>query len=185
MFKNNKKIILWLIVLVVGAGLLVFSMSSGPKEDDNEDLLPDDFEFSPSPQPTLTPTPTPVGGSSNGSGQKFTPATCQLEGKIVFLEDNLYRTEGAKIIYQNIDDVTRQIYWRTTPDDGVIKAGPNLFEQLPIPNGEKEAGVALYGTPTAKQYLLNASVTYGALLSNGAVEIREAECSGGIMVIMP
>ena len=132
--------------------------------------------------PTLTPvrTPTPSIKITNPA------ATCQLAGSINFINDDLYETRGAKISYQNVDDTIRQIYWKTNPDDGALVVGPNLFEQLVIPNGERQVGVSLIKSTNVKSYLLTAQVTYGIRGPNGGeIGVRLANCSGSVIVNMP
>ena len=128
------------------------------------------------PKDQKTPTSKPITSIA---------ASCQLNGSIKFINENLYETIGAKITYQNVDDAIRQIYWKANPDDGVLTIGPNLFENLDIPNGEREIGVVLKGEPSATSYLLTASITYGAKQPSGAVEVKIANCSGTITVKMP
>ena len=89
---------------------------------------------------------------------------------------------GAKIAYQNVDDEIRQIHWRSNPDDGLLSVGPNLFEGLIIPSGEREIGTVLKGKPSVDNYTLNASVTYGMKNSTGETEEKVANCSGTITV---
>jgi len=117
--------------------------------------------------------------------EDYTKASCQLSGSISFINKSLYRTEGAKISYQNIDDITRQIIWTVYPDDGALRVGPNLFEQLKIPNGEREVGVALYDDPTVNSYTLTAAVTYGVDQPDGSEKIEEVKCTGEVIVNIP
>lgn len=175
----NNRIVFWVIIFAIGVGLIVFSQVFRDK--------PGTAVNFPSPTPTASPDvskiPSPT--YSNAIVPNLPPATCQISGKIRFIDKDLYETIGAKISYQNIDDVIRQIIWRPNPDDGVLAIGPNLFEQLPIPNGEKAVGAALRENPTSDVYTLTAVVTYGIKLPSGAVEEKEAVCSGIITVEMP
>ena len=157
---------------------------------------------SPNTSKTVLPTPTP----STRAGQLSTspktkpnfsfptppprqlltgPASCKVEGTIRFLNPNLYRNEGAKISYQNVDDYTRFINWKIYPDDETLKVGPNIFAELDLPNGERDFGVTFTPPAVAKQYTLTASVTYGVINQAGAEEIKEAPCIGSAKVIMP
>src|SRR3989344_4765433 len=128
--------------------------------------------ISESPSPSPDSSSVPFSPKSNIS----VPATCQLSGEIVFINQNLYETIGAKIAYQNVDDAIRQIYWKSNPDDGVLTIGPNLFENLPLPSGERNVGVAVNKETTVKNYTLTASINYGIKNTNGIVEERIANC---------
>ncbi len=171
-----NRLIFWIVVLAAGVGLLILANTF-------RDELPNPNSISqatPSPSESATPSlgpsipPLPEGNTS--------PATCQLAGEIRFINENLYETRGAKIAYQNVDDETRQIFWKSEPNDGVLVIGPNLFENLVIPNGEREIGVVLKEQPTVQNYTLTASITYGVKNLNGDIESRIANCSGTINV---
>ena len=174
MTRNN--LIFWIIALIAGVGLII---SANIFRDTNqggslviETTSPSLSE--PENQGTITPKPT----------SSSTVASCQLGGKIRFINQNLYETIGAKITYQNVDDPTRQIFWRSEPADGILAVGPNLFEDLPLPSGEREIGVSLKNNPTSKSYTLTAAITYGARNSNGDIEVRNVDCAGKITVDM-
>lgn len=128
--------------------------------------------------PKAFPTPLPPGLITG-------PATCQLAGQIRFIDQNTYVTEGAKIVYQNIDHGSRFIFWKTDPDDGVLRVGPNIFAELKLPNGERDIGVSVSKSTSVKEYILTASVTYGVTNSKGSEEIKTAACAGSSKVIMP
>ncbi|MBI2003700.1 MAG: hypothetical protein HYS78_01850 [Parcubacteria group bacterium] len=171
-----NKVILWTIVLVAGAGLLVLANIFRDKSSDNISLetpAPSEVVSPPMPSPRPTSLPGPV------------VASCQITGQIIFLDRNIYENKGAKIAYQNVDDVIRQIYWKSNPDDGVLAIGPNLFEDLPLPNGERNVGVAVNKETTVKNYTLTASINYGIKNANGIVEERIANCVGQVSVRMP
>lgn len=176
-----SKSIFWLIVLLVGAGIIISAnfFRDKPKSFLNTPLN------TPIPTPQQSPlvnevTPNQTNSETNLPISK--PATCQLMGKISFLSPNLYKTEGAKIVYQNVDDVIRQIFWTVSPDDGSLSVGPNLFEQLKIPDGEREVGVSLDKTPSSNIYTLTAQITYGVKFADGKEEVRKAKCDGKIIV---
>ncbi len=170
-----------LIAGLILAGFLIFFFGgnfSGP----NPELV----QTSPTPSGTVlvnstAPTVTPIQKRATSNALKT--AACQLSGGIRFIEENLYETKGAKISYQNVDDRIRQIIWRSEPDDGALIVGPNLFEELEIPNGEREVGVSLTKTATARDYILTARITYG-FQENGRLEVRSADCSGKVTVTM-
>ena len=175
----NKK--LWVVILVAGIGLIISANIF-------RDKLPNPNQISkgsptPSESPLASPSPSPR--PSPSSNNIFVPATCQLSGEIRFINKNLYETIGAKIIYQNVDDKIRQIYWKSDPADGVLTAGPNLFEDLPIPNGQSDVGVALIKEPAVKIYTLTASITFGAKMVDSSIEEREARCTGSVKVTIP
>ncbi len=177
----SHKVILWIIVLVAGIGLII-----------SANIFQDKFLSNPTSQttptpsssesPSLTPAPSP---SSSPKSSANIAATCQLSGEIRFISKDLYETIGAKIVYQNVDDKIRQIYWKSNPADGTLTVGPNLFENLAIPNGQSDVGVALVKKSTIKTYTLTASITYGIKRADGFVEEREAQCSGSTKVTMP
>lgn len=170
-----SKILFWFLVIMTGVGLMVFaSVFRGPKT----------VKSSNTPTPSLSQTTEPV-FSPSGSISSQKPATCQLEGSINFISDNLYETKGAKIKYQNIDSPARLVYWKTVPDDDPFRIGPNIFSGLQLPTGEREVGVSLAKTPVAKSYILTASVTYGVTDSRGVETIKTAPCSGLVKVTLP
>ena len=135
---------------------------------------------SPTPSETVLPSLSPSPSPRPAPGQKG--ATCQISGEIVFLNKNLYENKNAKIRYQNVDDAIRQIYWKSEPDDGVLTVGPNLFEDLPLPNGERNIGIALNKETFAKNYILTASITYGVKNAKGLVEEKIVNCTGKVSV---
>lgn len=175
MSKNN--LILWIIVLAAGAGLII-SANIFRDTDPGGDIAIETASTSPfgeANQETITPKP------ANSS----IAASCQLGGEIRFINRNLYETRGAKITYQNVDDPTRQIFWRSEPDDGALTIGPNLFENLPLPSGEREIGVVLSKTTISKSYILTAAITYGVRNSNEDTEVKNANCTGKIIITLP
>ena len=195
----QPKKISWGIVFLAGVGLFVFSsvfrdekpisaispapsilsiptptakipLPSGTK--DKDDL------FKGIPDQRLAPTSVP-------SGQITGPATCQLGGSINFLDKNLYEVKGAKIAYQNVDHPARLIFWKILPDDGSLKAGPNIFSGLSLPNGEHSVGVSIIKDLTAGSYNLTANISYGVTDSRGVEKLYYVDCAGSITVIAP
>ncbi len=139
------------------------------------------------PGPTSEPTPIdtfePQSPLPNANPSPASAAaTCKISGTIKYLEENIYETIDAKIVYQNVNDKISQIYWKSNPDDSVLKVGPNLFEELVIPNGEREIAVVLNGQPTVSEYILTSSITYGVRNAQGVIETKIANCSGTIRV---
>lgn len=172
----NKNIIFWVIVLVAGLGFII---SANIFRDTNPTgNLPVLIQ---TPSPTLEPINQPAPRPTGLTGTK---ATCQLGGEIRFVKQNLYETRGAKITYQNVDDPTRQIFWKSEPNDEALAIGPNLFEDLLLPSGQREIGVSLKNNPTSKSYALTAAITYGVKNSNGDIEVRNTDCIGKITVDM-
>lgn len=163
--------------MVAGLGLII---SANIFRDTNPSGNLSVLTQTPSPtlEPINQPTPRPT------VSPKSVVATCQLGGEIRFIKQNLYETRGAKITYQNVDDPTRQIFWKSEPNDETLAVGPNLFEELPLPNGQREIGVSLKNNPTSKSYILTAVITYGARNLNGDIEVRNVDCVGKIIVDM-
>lgn len=108
------------------------------------------------------------------------PATCQIAGTIKFLNPTLYENHGNQLTWTGIDSAARQIKWTVSPQDG-LKVGPNLINNLKIPNGSSPIDVTLPASPNSKTYTLSASMTYGRLV-NGDVKIYEVKCSGSTKV---
>lgn len=173
------KPILWIIGLVIAVGFIILISISSDEESNNiSQQTPTPFEsVSSLPSPSPSPRPTILTESI--------AATCQIGGEIIFLNKSLYENKNAKIAYQNVDDVIRQIYWKSNPEDGVLVVGPNLFEGLPLPSGERNVGVALAKETAVKNYTLTASITYGIKNINGIVEERIANCLGKVIIQMP
>lgn len=176
----SRQTLLWVGLAVIGLGLIISADVFRDK--------PANVFLNPSPTPSQTaspsvsPSPTFSPAATPRPSPAAAPASCQLSGSIEYISGNIYETKGAKIVYQNVDDKIRQIYWKLEPDDGTLTAGPNLFEQLDIPDGEREVGVSLNKTPVAESYVLTAAVTYGERQLSGEVLTRVAECSGFITV---
>ena len=175
---SNK--VIWIIVLAAGTGLIISANIFRDKPSDNVSQVSSTPLASETVSPSLNPSASP-----RPISPVQVPAACQITGQIVFLNKNLYENKNAKIVYQNVDDVIRQIYWKSDPDDGVLAIGPNLFEELPLPDGERNIGVALNKETAVKNYTLTASITYGARNVRGIVEERIANCTGKVLVRMP
>lgn len=175
----DKSLIFWLVLIVVAVGLMISA-------DIFRDKTPGSIsQETPIPSETALPSVSPSPSSKPTSGPTQIAATCQVSGQIVFLDKNLYENKNAKIVYQNVDDAIRQIYWKSEPDDGALAIGPNLFEDLPLPNGERNVGLAINKETFAKSYTLTASINYGIKNANGMVEERIANCAGKVVVQMP
>lgn len=170
-----------IILIVIGVGLLFFANIFRDKPKNNPTPSPTSEQtqsapsLSPSPAPSVTPSVSRVSKA----------ATCQLAGEIKFVSPNIYQTIGAQITYQNIDDKIRQIFWRSSPNDGVLTIGPNLFEELKIPNGEAEVGVDIRKAANVKVYTLTARINYGQRDAAGVTRVKETSCTGSVKVTMP
>ena len=94
------------------------------------------------------------------------------------------RNEEAFIVYRNIDNSARLIFWQSTPDfKGVLSIGPNMFAGLPIPDGQENVLVVAGTDEMAKKYILTAQVNYGIRDKDGAViRTEKVDCSGEIVV---
>lgn len=140
-----------------------------------------------SPMPTPTPTPRPSVATSPtpepflGLNGIKSPATCQVEGEVEFTASDSFRSRGSKISWKNVDSRGRLIKWHVNPDDK-LAVGPNIFESLPLPDGQYEnLTVRLPEKPVSKSYLLIASVTYGQFIK-GNLEVKETNCTGQVRV---
>ena len=175
----SNKLILWTIVLAACAGLIISANIFRDKPSDNIS------QNSPTPLADETASPSLSPSSSPLTSPVQVPAACQITGQIVFLNKNLYENKNAKITYQNVDDPIRQIFWKTEPADGALTIGPNLFEDLPLPDGERNVGVALAKETNVRNYTLTASITYGVKRADGSIEEKISNCSGEVLVQMP
>lgn len=195
--------ILGTIVVIAGFGFLGYWFFYGQTDqtpETNHDII---SEESASPSPTVSNAPQPSSQTKEddnillGKNSHLVqtpvarslitgPATCQLSGSINFMSADTYETKGAKLVYQNVDDSSRLIFWKITPDDGSLKVGPNIFANIkPLPNGETMVGVAPYGKFTSKEYVLTAYITYGVPQPDGSEKIANANCTGQVTVTTP
>lgn len=171
--ENNKNFIFWGAVVLVGAGLILYSYFSRPVgQPINSDVVQ-------SPIPTTSPK-LPTKESFLGLHGIKAPATCQISGETNFTDQKTY-SSNTKISWQNIDSQGRLINWHISPQDG-LAIGPNIFANLAVPSGEyQNLTVGLPENPVSKTYLLTASVTYGQII-NDDVKVKEASCTGQIKV---
>lgn len=188
---NKKSLILSGLILLVGLGLLAWSGFFKSDLDGSDLVLPTiqatpSETAVPSPEPTPRPSPSPV--LSNPTPEPFSslngiksPATCQIEGEVEFTASDSFRSKGSKISWQNVDSRGRLIKWQISPDDK-LAIGPNIFESLPLPDGQyQNLTVRLPEKPISKNYLLTASVTYGQFIK-GNLEVKETSCTGQVKV---
>ncbi len=167
--SKKYTLLVGLIVAVIVAVLLV---SKGNNQQ----------EPTPSPSGSESPTPSSVGGTSTPftglTGLKY-PATCKLEGELVFIAQNISENRNARITWNNVDISSRNITWTVTPKAD-ISVGPNLFANLKLPNGSENITARLPNNP-APSYHLRATVGYGEMV-NGSVVVKNATCSGEVIV---
>lgn len=145
-------------------------------------------------QPTGSGTPTPSGAVSgsptptsiSGSPAPFvgltglkSPATCKLEGELVFIAPNIFENHNARITWNNVDIASRNIKWIVTPNAD-LGVGPNIFANLKLPSGTETITLRLPDNP-ASVYKLRAAVGYGEIV-NGNVVVKNAACSGEVTV---
>ena len=178
----KKQTILWLIVLAIGASLIWFyGVPKGEPRDNIGDVVPTE---SATPEPSAVVSETPSADQQPVGINKYPPAECQLTGSITFISPTLYENKNANIIYKNIDSVARHIIWTVSPDEE-LSVGPNLFANLPLPDGIEDVTMSLpdpsAGGPKSKNYILTAKVNYGIFINRDLV-IKEASCSGQIPV---
>src|SRR3989344_469965 len=116
--------------------------------------------------PTATLTPTPDEGVPVGVS-KIHPE-CQLGGELVFIEEDLYRVDGAYFNYQKVEDPHEE-----------ASIGPNMFSSLTLPSGKETITFAFAkaGRPQHKTYELKASIDYPFVVNN-KVEILNKPCEG-------
>ena len=137
-----------------------------------------------SPKPTPKPTPKPSGSPSLWE-QLSGEASCELKGEIKYesMSPRVYDNQDAIFTYKGVDHPGRLINWVVSPNDG-LSIGPNLFANLPLPDGESLIGVSLPENPKYKSYELTASINYGRLI-DGNVKIFTKQCSGKTTVVLP
>lgn len=164
-----------LVIAVIVVVLLVYKGNYGQQPITSG-------EPSPSGSASVSPTPTAINGSPApfiGLTGLKSPATCKLEGELVFIAQNISENHNARITWNNVDISSRNITWTITPkaDLGV---GPNLFANLKLPNGS-ETITARLPDDSKPSYKLRAAVGYGEMV-NGNVVVKNATCSGEVTV---
>lgn len=204
--KNN---IVWLMILVVCAifvGFYVWTFNvfrtsdtlNYPEASVSPEVSP---SISPTPRPNITkePVPLPSGdGKTTFIGETvpwsllLADASCELKGEIKFLNKNTYDNQDALFIYKGVDNPARNVFWTVTPQDN-ISVGPNIFNKIPIPNGESLLGIFLPENPKYKKYELTAKIQYGRqvdakgnfVTEGGNVKVFEKQCTGKTTVVLP
>ena len=169
----NKKLLIILAGLVVlGVAYFIFS--------DKKEL---DVPVSPTPTSTSIPTTTSSPSKSpitkvplpSGDGRTsfvgepvpwhllLADASCELKGEIKYLDKSTYDNQDARFIYNGIDSPARNVLWTVSPSDSIL-VGPNIFSNIPIPNGQSLLGISLPQNPISKRYELTAKIQYVRLV---------------------
>lgn len=173
--SKKYTLLIGLIIAIIVVVLLVYKGNYGQQPIASE---------TPSTSVTVSESPAPT--SVNGSSAPFigltglkSPATCKLEGELVFIAPNISENHNARISWNNVDIASRNITWTITPkaDLGV---GPNLFANLKLPSGSESITVRL-PDDSKSSYKLRAAVGYGEVV-NGNVVVKNATCSGEVTV---
>ena len=188
--SGKREIILWVLAATIGVAVIGYGSWSRPvkyvKNGEPVETVSPSVSISPFSSPTAKPkatsspisTPAPT-GFVGPTGLKA-PASCIVGGEIEFMEKNISASREAKISWKNVDMHGRLIKWATEPEDELV-VGPNLFANLPVPDGSEGLTVRLPESPKAKTYFLTATITYGQM-EKGAVVVKEVKCSGQIKI---
>ncbi len=160
---------------------------------------------SPSSLPSAKPTPGAIKTAiPTGKGPSFidekvpwelllNDASCELKGEIKFLDSRTYDNQDARFIYNGIDHPGRNVYWAISPEEKNLEIGPNIFNKIPIPNGQSLLGIFPKGDLGFKKYKLTAVMEYGRLVDDkgkfvtvgGNVKVFKKLCKGNTTVIFP
>lgn len=206
----NKTIlvsILAVILIVLGGFLWKSKQAVGP---DISGLLESSVSASPTINPSHTPTPTNLpkvtrtttptpNGKTTFVGEKvpwellLADASCQLKGEIKFLDEKTYDNQDAIFIYKGVDHPARNIKWTISPAEPNIEVGPNIFNKMPLPDGQSLLGIFPKGPLSAKKYTLTASMQYGRLVDaqgkfvtvGGNVRVSQKLCQGQTTIVFP
>lgn len=111
------------------------------------------------------------------SRESTSVATCKLKGTLRYTDATTYRHEGDVLTYRGVDHESRLIFWKVTPQDD-LRVGPNIFDRLPLPDGETMIFVSLPENPIALEYALTASISYGVLDGSGVLHDYITKCKG-------
>ncbi len=193
--KNSIFLSVIIGIIIAGAAIFYFtrdnlgdisvSPSPMPSTSDSPSLSP-----SPSPRPSpkatsgATTTPKPIPSRTPSLWEQLSgEATCELKGEIKYITSTIYDNQDALFTYKGVDHPGRLINWSVSPSDD-LSIGPNLFAQMPLPDGENLIGVSLPENPKYKTYELTASITYGRLV-DGNVKVFTKQCSGKTTVVLP
>lgn len=197
----NKKNIIRLVTLVAGITLIgMYVWTSDVQQTSDVVNTPSESPTTPpSSKPIISKVPLPTGdGRTTFIGEPvpwnllLADASCELKGEIKYLSHNTYDNQDALFIYKGIDHPGRNVFWTVTPQDN-ISVGPNIFNKIPIPNGESLLGVFLPENPKSKTYDITAKIQYGRLVdangkfvtAGGTVKLFEKQCDGKTVVVLP
>jgi len=112
-------------------------------------------------------------------------SVCKISGTVFIKASdmNMQKTNDATFYYRNIDTQARIIHWKVYPEDD-MKAAPNMFAGLEIPDGEYFP-VSFYFQSESKhkEYTAKATITYGDRV-NGKIESGKRDCEGEIKIII-
>ncbi len=119
-------------------------------------------------------------------------ASCELKGEIKFLNHNTYDNQDALFTYKGVDHPGSLVFWTVTPQDD-ISIGPNIFSNIPIPNGDSLLGIVLPENPKSKQYEITATIQYrrqvdakgNFVTEGGNIKTFQKQCVGKTTVILP
>lgn len=207
----NKNNIIKLATLAVGVVLVGFYIWTTDVQQTSDVVnspepsagsLPNgSLQATPAKTPNITkvPIPLPTGDGRTTFIDETVPwslllsdASCELKGELKFLNSNTYNNQDATFIYKGIDHPARNVFWTVTPQDD-ISVGPNIFNKIPIPDGESLLGVVLPDNPKYKKYEITAKIQYGRLVDEkgsfitvgGHVKVFEKQCTGKTTVVLP
>lgn len=210
----SKNTIIWLVILIVVivgvflVGFYIWTLNvqrtsdvvNSPEPSVSPEVSPS-LSSIPTPRPNITkvPVPLPSGdGRTTFIGETvpwsllLAEASCELKGEIKFLNHNTYNNQDALFIYKGIDSPGRNVFWTVTPQDN-ISIGPNIFNKIPIPDGESLLGIVLPENPKSNRYELTAKIQYGRLVDDkgnfvtagGNVKVFDKQCDGKTVVVLP
>mgnify|MGYP001561719673 FL=1 len=210
----SKNTIIWLVILIVVivgvflVGFYIWTLNvqrtsdvvNSPEPSVSPEVSPS-LSSIPTPRPNITkvPVPLPSGdGRTTFIGETvpwsllLAEASCELKGEIKFLNHNTYNNQDALFVYKGIDSPGRNVFWTVTPQDN-ISIGPNIFNKIPIPDGESLLGIVLPENPKSNRYELTAKIQYGRLVDDkgnfvtagGNVKVFDKQCDGKTVVVLP
>src|SRR3989344_3568906 len=104
------------------------------------------------------------------SREQASAASCKLKGTLQYTDAATYRHEGDLLIYKGVDHESRLIFWKVAPQDD-LRVGPNIFDRMPLPDGESMIFVSLPENPVSHEYALTASINYGVLGDDGVLRV--------------
>jgi len=205
MIKNKTFWATLVLVVLALAGIYFGALKRSEKPVGSESPAPS-VSVSSSPAPLSPPRPSPKTSlTPTGNGQTtfidekvpwellLSDASCELKGEIKFVNEKTYDNQDAIFIYKGVDHPGRNIFWKISPAESNLEIGPNIFNKVPIPNGQSLLGVFAKGTLGAKKYTLTAVMQYGRLVDDkgkfvtvgGNVRVSEKPCQGQTTVVLP